>query len=320
MPKPIAAALRRQFAWLVVVLLGVAAARFLAGHSLADAHDGQLRRIADTQRANQRLLQDLTDVETGVRGYQLTGDPAFLGPFHAGASDYPAARDAALRAAPDDHTRVLVRDQDQAAQRWLAQVALPISALPPGHPGLEADRSARGRELFDEVRAANAAVAGAVDRAQTAATAAHRTAGTVLEAALALLALLSVLVAVRVYRSAARLLAAEARAVEQIIDGLGCAVLVCDAGGRVVHRNGVRFAGLDPFGDAGGHPVERALGGEVVVGQEVPLAPARAGAGPPVPVDARVLVDARPLTDGSGRVAGAVATAVAGPASGPRVA
>ena len=211
MPKPIAT-LRRQFVWLAAVLLSVAAARVLAGHYLTGVHDAHLHRIAETERANQRILQDLTDIETGVRGYQLTGDPTFLEPFRAGASDYPAARDAALRAAPDDRTRVLVRDQDQAAQRWLAQVALPVSAQPAGRPGLGTDRSARGKLLFDEIRAANAAVAGAVAQSEAAATASHRTAGTVLETALAALALLSVLVAVRVYRSASRLLSAATRA------------------------------------------------------------------------------------------------------------
>lgn len=205
MPNP-TATLRRQFVWLAAVLLSVAAARVLAGHYVAGLHDAQLQRIADTERANQRMLQDLTDVETGVRGYQLTGDPAFLEPFRAGSSDYPVARDAALRAAPDDRTRVLVRDQDQAAQRWLAQVALPVSAQPAGYPGLGTDRSARGKQLFDEVRAANAAVAAAVEGSRAAATAAHRTAGTVLETVLAALALLPVWVAIRVYRSAARLL------------------------------------------------------------------------------------------------------------------
>ncbi|GAA3254983.1 hypothetical protein GCM10010532_104180 [Dactylosporangium siamense] len=217
-PKPIAATLRRQFVWLVVVLLSVGAARFLGGQYLGEVYDGQLQRIADTSRANQRMLQDLTDVETGVRGYQLTGEPPFLDPFRAGAADYPVARDAALRAAPDDRTRVLVRDQDQAAQRWLAQVALPISALPPGYPGLEADRSGRGKELFDAVRARNAAVAGAVEDAQRAATAGYRTASTVLEASLALLALLSVLVALRIHRTAKRMLVTPLGALEDLLD------------------------------------------------------------------------------------------------------
>lgn len=218
MPKPIAVTLRRQFVWLVVVLLSVGAARFLGGQYLGDAFEGQLQRSADAARANQRMLQDLTDVETGIRGYQLTGDPLFLEPFRTGAADYPLARAAAVRAAPDDRTRVLVRDQDQLAQRWLAQVALPISALPPGYPGIDADRSARGKELFDAVRAANAAVATAVEEARRAATASYRTANTVLEAALALLALLSVLVALRIHRAAKRMLVAPLAALQDLLD------------------------------------------------------------------------------------------------------
>lgn len=218
MPKPIAVTLRRQFSWLVIVLLSVGAARFLGGQYLGDVFEGQLQRIADVSRANHRILQDLTDVETGVRGYQLTGDPLFLEPFRTGAADYPVARAAAMRAAPDDRTRVLVRDQDQIVQQWLAQVALPISALPPGYPGMETDRSARGKELFDAIRAANAAVAAVVEEAQRSATASHRTVSAGLEASLALLALLSVLVALRIHRGAKRMLVAPLAALQELLD------------------------------------------------------------------------------------------------------
>ncbi|MEV4515732.1 ATP-binding protein [Dactylosporangium sp. NPDC049525] len=254
MPKPIAVTLRRQFVWLVIVLLSVGAARFLGGQYLGDVYDGQLRRIADAGHANQRMLQDLTDTETGVRGYQLTGDPQFLAPFRAGAADYPLARAAALRAAPDDRTRVLVRDQDQLAQQWLAQVALPISALPPGYPGIDAHRSARGKELFDAIRAANAAVATAVEAAQRAAASSYRTASTVLEAALALLALLSVLVALRIHRAAKRMLLEPLAALQDLLDRRAFGDLTARAavaGPPEVHRLATALnAGLDETGRA----------------------------------------------------------------------
>ncbi|MEV4132101.1 CHASE3 domain-containing protein [Dactylosporangium sp. NPDC049742] len=208
MRKPIAATLRPQFTWLVLLLLSIGAARLLAGHYLAGVHDGRLQALDDARQANQRMLQDLTDIETAALRYQLTGDPAYLEAFRAGSADYPVARTAALRTAPDDRTRVLVRDQDQAAQRWLAQVALPISALPAGRPGADADRSARGKDLFDAIRAANVAVTTAVEDTRKTTTAAYRRTDRVLEAALALLSLLPALIAVRVYRSVRALLTA----------------------------------------------------------------------------------------------------------------
>ncbi|GAA1544186.1 hypothetical protein GCM10009827_075030 [Dactylosporangium maewongense] len=206
MRKPIAATLRPQFTWLILLLLSIGAARLLAGHYLTGVHDERLRGLDDARQANQRMLRDLTDIDTAALRYQLTGDPAYLEAFRAGSADYPVARSAALRAAPDDRTRVLVRDQDQAAQRWLAQVALPISALPAGRPGVDADRSARGKDLFDAILTANTAVTAAVEDTQKTTTAAYRRTGRVLEAALALLSLLPALIAVRVYRSVRRLL------------------------------------------------------------------------------------------------------------------
>ncbi|MFF5225557.1 CHASE3 domain-containing protein [Dactylosporangium sp. NPDC000521] len=218
MRQPIAVTLRRQFVWLFLVLLTVGVARVLAGQYLTGVQDRQLRGLDDARQANQRMLQDLTDIETAVLRYQLTGDPVFLELFRAGSSDYPAARSAALRAAPDDRTRVLVRDQDQAAQRWLAQVALPISARPAGRPGSGVDRSARGKELFDAIRAANTAVTTAVEDARKAATTGYRRAGHTLEAALALSSLVPVLIAVRIHRCVRPLLLAPPAAPRAPID------------------------------------------------------------------------------------------------------
>ncbi|MET7419798.1 ATP-binding protein [Dactylosporangium sp. NPDC005555] len=254
MPKPIAVTLRRQFVWLVVVLLSVGAARFFAGHYLTGVHDAQLRDLAGAQQANQRILQDLTDIETGVRGYQLTGDPLFLEPFRTGAADYPRAHAEALRTAPDDRTRILVRDQDQAAQRWLAQVALPISALPAGRPGLDADRSARGKELFDAIRAANAAVGAAVEEARAAATAAYHRASSILEVALALLALLPVLVALRIYAAVNRMLLAPLARLQDTLErragGDRDARAVVEGPAEVRRLGAALNAGLDEAGEA----------------------------------------------------------------------
>src|SRR3954471_138271 len=127
MAKPIAITLRRQFAWLVVVLVALGAARLLAGQFMLASLDRDLARTAAAQAANHRMLQDLTDAETGVRGYQLTGDPAFLEPYRRGAGDYPLA----LRVALDDADAPLragLREQDAAAQRWLVGFAIPAAS------------------------------------------------------------------------------------------------------------------------------------------------------------------------------------------------
>jgi CHASE3 domain sensor protein len=76
----------RKAAWLAaapVLLVIVIANVLLAINSLKQSRDAaaQERQAAATQATISNLLQDLTDMESGQRGYVLTDDPAYLEPY-----------------------------------------------------------------------------------------------------------------------------------------------------------------------------------------------------------------------------------------------
>src|SRR5262245_53968340 len=52
--------------------------------SLAVRRSAELSKIRDHTDAAQRLLVALVDIETGVRGYLITGDPTYLEPLFRG--------------------------------------------------------------------------------------------------------------------------------------------------------------------------------------------------------------------------------------------
>src|SRR3954453_5309869 len=209
--------LRRQFTWLVVVVSVVGLVRLAGGVAMGSMFESELARIATAQRANQAVLQYLTDAETGVRGYQLTGDPTFLQPYTSGIAAYHQALRTVVAAEPAPQVRDLLGREDSAAQRWLTGFARPIAATPAGHPGLDAQLSGRGKTMFDELRAANAAVDRALLNRSRLAVGRFRTGNNILEAALALLTGLSVLVALRLSTRTHRLLIAPLGHIQQVL-------------------------------------------------------------------------------------------------------
>ncbi len=82
--------LRWLGAIIVAILVGLAALPFLASRA-ADATMDALQTVADKERAYNRLLDLLTDAETGQRGYVITGDAGFLDPYNASVAAIPAA-------------------------------------------------------------------------------------------------------------------------------------------------------------------------------------------------------------------------------------
>ncbi|WSR66870.1 CHASE3 domain-containing protein [Streptomyces sp. NBC_01198] len=103
-----------------------------------------------------RLEAALTDQETGVRGYGLTGQQAFLEPYRAGV-DSQRTYTTQVRALVGGNTAA-VADLDtvtRQARAWQQLIALPVSAAPPGAPvALAAERADAGKHAFDTVRTA----------------------------------------------------------------------------------------------------------------------------------------------------------------------
>ncbi|BCY11738.1 ATP-binding protein [Actinoplanes sp. L3-i22] len=134
--------------------------QLVSGQATMARYQSEFTRIRTAELANQQVLQTLTDAETGVRGYQLTGDRRFLDPYRAGVAALPdALRSAAVAA--QGTTRQLLADQQAAAQSWLTGFAARIADAVPGRQEAVPDSSV-GKAMFDTVRRANAAVAAAL--------------------------------------------------------------------------------------------------------------------------------------------------------------
>src|SRR4051794_9132311 len=75
------------FALVIVLITGTFGVLVLNIHALhADAQDAlRAERILSRSNAAER---DLVDVETGLRGYLLTGEPRFLEPYERGRLHY----------------------------------------------------------------------------------------------------------------------------------------------------------------------------------------------------------------------------------------
>jgi signal transduction histidine kinase len=137
---------RTFLALLVVTTVGVALAVVVAVRLVA-AQEQVVERLFDSYEAAADVNQALVDQETGFRGYALTGDEDFLGPYRGGAiraeralrrlerieADFPALRPrrVAVVAAAEDWRRTVAEPGIAAvdAGRTLDRAALETSRL-----------------------------------------------------------------------------------------------------------------------------------------------------------------------------------------------
>jgi two-component system OmpR family sensor kinase len=104
-------------------------------------------------------MQDLTDAETYVWGYGISGDPELRAKY-AGATERFEARRTKLEnlTSLDGQLGLLVADFLLATDNWFDAYADPRVAGEVGPDTFDAGRFDRGLRLFDEVRTTNAAV------------------------------------------------------------------------------------------------------------------------------------------------------------------
>jgi len=131
----------------LVVLVGLAGAGALA---LASERVGHLTdELTPAVEANGRVLQAMLDAQTGLRGYQLTGDPAFLEPHERGLPEVGVQIEKVLTSTDDPAVAELMAAQQRSAQAWLQAYAQPGD--------VETTReSLAAKASFDDFREVNA--------------------------------------------------------------------------------------------------------------------------------------------------------------------
>ncbi|SDT36108.1 ATP-binding protein [Actinoplanes derwentensis] len=140
--------------------------QFGFGTLLRAEQDTEAARSTRAEIANDHVLQEMTDAETGVRGYQLTGDVAFLEPYENSRAAVMAALDDIGAGSSGSRVAALIGQQREAVRAWLDTYAVPI--VSGRRLAVDDDElAAEGKQLFDELRRVNAAMdqALAADRA-----------------------------------------------------------------------------------------------------------------------------------------------------------
>ena len=143
------------FVLLLVLFLSLVFVQLMVGDRLRDEHTVRADGITRAREANRAVLQFMTDAETGVRGFQLTGRPRFLEPYESGRAAAFSAL-ATVEEDRDSEVRRLVSEERAAVSPWLYAYAIPI--VNAGTADTDEGRAERGKELFDRFRTANADV------------------------------------------------------------------------------------------------------------------------------------------------------------------
>ncbi|GAA3341124.1 hypothetical protein GCM10020358_31290 [Amorphoplanes nipponensis] len=171
----------------LVLFVGVVVTQFLVADRLQGRHEQRVARVEAARDANNAVLQNMTDAETGVRGFQLTGDQRFLEPYDAGRIGAFRAFDEVAARTTDPAALRLLTAERTAASRWLYAFAYPVVNAGVADPGFT--QTTRGKQLFDELRAANAAVDTALVADQHRVAAADRRSARLAQLLFALLAI-----------------------------------------------------------------------------------------------------------------------------------
>jgi len=143
--------------WLLLLVVG--AVIFFGIQQRADAVNRE--NAARAQLAQlQTVLTDVTDLETGMRGYMLTGNPVFLDPYNTAHNRLQSDLDIqgsliARDPTADSPVQLLqMRNIQNAMQRWYAEVADPEIIARQQDPGAvtNVQRQTLGKSLVDTVR------------------------------------------------------------------------------------------------------------------------------------------------------------------------
>ncbi|MEV6845938.1 ATP-binding protein [Actinoplanes sp. NPDC051411] len=313
MGTPASAVVRRHYVWLLCVLIVAGAAQLAGGLVLLARFDRQVGRFDRAESAHMVMLQSMTDAETGLRGWQLTGEQLYLEPYQAGVQNFPAAARQVLTDVGDPELRTLVDAEESAADEWLNDFAAPTVATSARYADV-----GQGKALFDAYRERHAAASAALTASRRQAARSFRVSSTATQGALAGLTLVAVLVTVRLGVRTQRLREEQRRYLGEVLDTLTIGVVAAAADGSIVWINRAARDGIeqmlpshvDEFDralertgaqPAEGHPLRVALAGHSIRGREMTYVPPGR---PPI----EVMVDAGPLRDERGEIIGAVAS------------
>jgi PAS domain S-box-containing protein len=268
--------LRQAFLLPVVALLIMAAALYL---QMRDANN-TVRLIQDTDSRIAQAAQVaslIADEESGLRGYEATGDERFLSDFqHAENAIQPALDNFSSLSQGDSNQSLNVEDLRNEYQNWHDAFALPIIAtVRAGGHANDVNLNLYGKSLMDQVRRDIHAIAHGAETARASRIALWQNqVRNTIEALIAIALGMGVLIGLftrsrlhavsSAYRTSLEVLSRRTeeifRSEQQLrttLASIGDGVITCDPGGRVQMMNPIacELTGW-PQNDAAGRPLE----------------------------------------------------------------
>ncbi|GLY99161.1 ATP-binding protein [Actinoplanes sp. NBRC 103695] len=156
MLRSITGRVRAAVGVLLALFVALVLVQLLVSEQLQSAQHRHTERLGEARAANKAVLQHMTDAETGVRGFQLTGDQDFLAPYRSGKVAAFGAFDRVAELSADPEVRRLLTAERSAAAHWLYAYAVPT--VNAGVADRDERLAARGKSSFDRIRVANASV------------------------------------------------------------------------------------------------------------------------------------------------------------------
>jgi signal transduction histidine kinase len=112
------------------------------------------QRAEQAVAASSRLERLVVDMESGVRGYLLTGAGRFLDPYRKGLVLYPTASAAVIETATTTRTQAMAGDLQQHIDSYVNNYVRPLLAQSRTNPKLARSvvETGKGKQLVDELR------------------------------------------------------------------------------------------------------------------------------------------------------------------------
>ncbi|GFE82978.1 methyl-accepting chemotaxis protein II [Steroidobacter agaridevorans] len=227
------ARLMMAFGIIVAILMGLITAAKLSQSKQLRSQDMNIHTYEVIQQAD-RTLQALINMETGQRGYLMTGTDSFLEPFQSGQTAFNESFDAIRELTADNQAQQRrLEDLKRSQQEWLQKAVEPSFALRrevnAGGKAMDAlvqfEREAHGKQGMDAMRAKLAEIVDVEDdllgERTAAAAAARKTLDVVLMGGGALAIALSIALAMLIARSIVNPLHQVLRATEDLRAGDG---------------------------------------------------------------------------------------------------
>jgi len=154
---------------LVVVILAVLLGAAYTNFSRLAQANGWNNHTHEVMAEAHSILESLLNMETGERGYALTGDDASLAPLKSGQTDFNAHVEQARKLTSDNPAQQdRLQKLQQAQQAWFSQAVEPVLALRRKandgasiDPVLAFEREGHGRQGMDAMRSMLKDISGA---------------------------------------------------------------------------------------------------------------------------------------------------------------